>query len=89
MTDDQASAIPCAVCGEPLHLRDVVIVSREVVPAWVSHDEHPTAAIAHKGCELGDDRADTFWTRDAPQTLFHALAAIASRRDPGVERGRA
>lgn len=81
MTDDEAPAIPCAVCGARLLLQDVVIVSHELLPSWISSDEQPTTAIVHKACELDGDRGDQNWTREFPQTLSHVLAAMASTRD--------
>lgn len=89
MTDDQAPTIPCASCGRRLHLQDVVIVSREVLPSWVSPDERPTTAIFHKACEFDGGRADHNWTREVPQTLSHVLVTLGLRRDMQVEPRRA
>lgn len=89
MSVNQAHRIRCAVCGRGLHLRDVVIVSREVVPSWASPIEQTTTAFVHQACEPGGGRADHDWTRDAPQTLLHALIMMADGRGQHPEPGGA
>ena len=89
VTDDQAPAIPCAACGIELNLHDVVIVSREVVPTWVSPVELSTPSIVHKACELSGGRDDRNWMPEAPQTLSRVLVTLAVERDSHVGRSRA
>lgn len=86
MADDLAPSILCAVCGRPMQPRDIVILSREVPPAWVSAEARPTIAVAHEGCELHGGRADYNWTRESPQTLSHALRTLYDGRDTQDER---
>jgi hypothetical protein len=77
--------IPCTVCGRGLHLWEIVIVSREVVPPT----EQTTTAIVHQTCEPGEGRSDHKWTRDAPQTLLHMLVMMADGRGQHLEQGGA
>ena len=78
MIDDQVTTIPCAACGMRIDPSDVVAVSREVLPSWVS-SQQPETAFVHTGCEVPDDRAGGNWMREAPQTLAHALVGMARR----------
>ncbi len=79
MTVDQEPPILCAACGQWLTLHDVVIVSREVVPTWVSLVEPSTPAVFHKACELGGSRDDHNWMREAPRTLARVALDRGSR----------
>jgi hypothetical protein len=55
-----------------LRTRDIVIVSREIVPSWTSRPEPARTLIFHKGCEFDGGRDDHTWTRELPQTLSRA-----------------
>jgi DNA recombination-dependent growth factor C len=79
MIDDQLTTIRCAGCGLRIDPGDVVTMSREILPTWVSSDQEPEIAIIHAGCEVHDDRADGNWMREAPQTLARALMGMARR----------
>ena len=57
MNEHRTPWIACAVCGFELDPQDVVIVTREVVPAWATSTQQVTT-IVHRACEFGEDRAD-------------------------------
>lgn len=88
MNEHRAPGIACAVCGRELDPQDVVIVTREVVPAWATSAGQATT-IVHQACEFGDGRADHSWMREPPQTLAHVMAFLAASGDPVIEREHA
>ena len=79
--DHQAPSILCAACGGELDLGDVVIVSREVVPTWVSPAEPSMPSIFHKVCEHNGSRDDRNWIREAPRTLSRVLVTFDIERN--------
>jgi len=76
MNERRAPWIACAVCGCELDPQDIVIVTREVVPAWARSTQRVTTVV-HRACEIGEGRADHTWSREPPQTLAHAMTILA------------
>jgi hypothetical protein len=72
-TADQTPQLQCGVCRGRVHLQDAVVVSREILPSWLSPAERPLMAVAHETCELKKP-ADSTWTREGPRPLFDLLA---------------
>ena len=88
MNEHGAPWIACAVCGCELDPQDVVIVTREVVPAWATSAQQ-TTTVVHRACEIGERRADHTWSREPPQTLARAMTTLAVARDSPIDRAYA
>lgn len=88
MSEHRTPRIACAVCGIELEPQDVVIVTREIVPAWATSTPE-TTTVVHRACEFRDSRADHTWTREPPQTMAHVMAILAVGSDSVFGRAHA